>query len=71
MVSNLRAPEYKTTITTILIELTADDIATIDAAGAKGAKRLAARTFIKRAVVVGLVGGAVFGICGYLGIDIF
>lgn len=54
-----------------LTELTADDIATIDAAGAKGAKRLAARTFIKRAVAVGLIGGAVFGICGYLGIDIF
>ena len=54
-----------------LVELTADDISTIDTAGAKGAKRIAVRTFIQRAVVVGLVGAAVLGACGYLGIDVF
>ena len=52
------------------IELTAEDVASIDTAGASGARRLTVRTFVKRTVVVALVGAAALGICGYYGIDV-
>ncbi|THG95193.1 hypothetical protein EW026_g6413 [Hermanssonia centrifuga] len=50
--------------------LTTEDIASIDAAGAVGAKRLTAKTFVKRAAAVALVGAAALGVCAYLGIDV-
>ncbi len=50
--------------------LTTEDIASIDAAGAVGAKRLTAKTFVKRAAAVALVGAAALGVCPYLGIDV-
>lgn len=43
----------------------------IDAAGAIGERRMAARVFVHRAVVIALVGAAALGLCGYLGIDVF
>ena len=55
---------------TFKTELTSADIAAIDAAGTSGARRLTVRTFVKRTVVVALVGAAALGICGYFGIDI-
>ena len=51
-------------------ELTDEEVAAIDAAGASGARKLTVRTFVKRTVVVALLGAAALGICGYLGIDI-
>ncbi|KAL5483484.1 hypothetical protein ACEPAI_8716 [Sanghuangporus weigelae] len=53
------------------LELTTQDIADIDAAGAIGQRRMSARVFLQRAVVVALVGAAALGVCGYLGIDVF
>ncbi|KAH8103302.1 Aldo/keto reductase [Cristinia sonorae] len=52
------------------IELTPEDINNIDNAGAAGARRMTARTVLKRVVTVVLIGAAVFGACGYLGIDV-
>ncbi|OCB90994.1 Aldo/keto reductase [Sanghuangporus baumii] len=53
------------------LELTTQDIADIDAAGAIGQRRMSARVFVQRAVVVALVGAAALGVCGYLGVEVF
>ncbi|TCD68124.1 hypothetical protein EIP91_011489 [Steccherinum ochraceum] len=52
------------------IDLTPEDINNIDNAGALGARRVAARSMIKRAVAVTLVGGAILGACAYNGVDV-
>ncbi|KZT03666.1 Aldo/keto reductase [Laetiporus sulphureus 93-53] len=52
------------------LELTDDDIAAIDAAGVIGTRRITARTFLRRAAAVALVGAAVLGACSYLGINV-
>ncbi|KAH8109479.1 NADP-dependent oxidoreductase domain-containing protein [Phellopilus nigrolimitatus] len=52
------------------LPLTDADIADIDSAGAVGRKRLAARTFIRRAIVLALAGAGVLGLCAYAGIDV-
>ncbi|KAI0371883.1 Aldo/keto reductase [Pilatotrama ljubarskyi] len=52
------------------LELTAADVAAIDAAGAMGARRQAVRTFVNRVAVATLAAGVVFGMCGYMGIDL-
>ncbi|CCM00039.1 uncharacterized protein FIBRA_02065 [Fibroporia radiculosa] len=52
------------------LELTDEDIASIDAAGSQGERRLTARTFLRRAAIAALVGAGVLGACSYLGIHI-
>ncbi|KAJ8487792.1 hypothetical protein ONZ51_g3947 [Trametes cubensis] len=52
------------------LALTADDVAAIDAAGAKGARRQKVRAFVSRVAVVALAAAVGFGVCGYLGIDL-
>ncbi|KAI0330641.1 Aldo/keto reductase [Cubamyces sp. BRFM 1775] len=52
------------------LALTADDVAAIDAAGAKGARRQKVRAFVNRVAVVALAAAVGFGVCGYLGIDL-
>ncbi|KAI1798298.1 Aldo/keto reductase [Ganoderma leucocontextum] len=51
-------------------DLTAEDIASIDDAGRKGARRLTARTVVRRAALVALAAAVGFGVAGFLGIDI-
>ncbi|KAK7691553.1 hypothetical protein QCA50_004952 [Cerrena zonata] len=52
------------------IELTKEDINNIDNAGAAGARRLTARTVIRRLVVVAALGAVALGTCSYMGINI-
>ncbi|PCH38897.1 Aldo/keto reductase [Wolfiporia cocos MD-104 SS10] len=52
------------------LELTDDDINAIDAAGHIGARRITARTFLRRAAVAALIGAAVLGACSYLNINV-
>ncbi|OCH85970.1 Aldo/keto reductase [Obba rivulosa] len=52
------------------LDLTAEDIAAIDAAGLVGARQQTTRQFVRRLAVVGLVGAAVLGMCGYMGINV-
>lgn len=54
----------------LCLDLTEDDIRDIDIAGAIGSRRLAMKTFLRRGVVVGLVGATLLGICSYMGIDV-
>jgi len=51
------------------LKLTDEDIAAIDAAGIIGARSITARTYLRRAAIVTLVGGALVGACSYLGIS--
>ena len=51
-------------------ELSAEDIAAIEAAGAVSARRERVRTFLRRAVGLALVGSLALGACSYLGIDV-
>ncbi|KAI0826685.1 Aldo/keto reductase [Trametes gibbosa] len=53
------------------IELTVADVAAIDAAGAAGARRQTARTFVGRLAVCALATAAAFGVCAYMGVDLF
>ena len=50
--------------------MTSSDIAAIDAAGATGARRFNARSFLRKTVAVALVGAAVLGVCGYFRVKI-
>jgi len=52
------------------LTLTEEEIKAIDHAGAKGARISTARTVVRRAAVVLLVGAVGLGVCSYLGIDI-
>ena len=52
------------------IELSDDDIAAIEAAGALGARRNLVRTFLTRAISLALVGSLALGVCSYMGIDV-
>lgn len=51
-------------------DLTAEDIASIDDAGRKGARRLTARTVVHRVALVALAAAVGFGVAGFLGVDI-
>lgn len=51
-------------------DLTAEDIASIDDAGRKGARRLTARTAVHRVALVALAAAVGFGVAGFLGVDI-
>ncbi|THH17928.1 hypothetical protein EW146_g2979 [Bondarzewia mesenterica] len=48
------------------LALTEDDVAAIDAAGAKGARQQTARKVLRRAAVITLVGAAALKVCGSL-----
>ena len=50
----------------LYLDLTEDDIRDIDIAGAIGSRRLAMKTFLRRGVVVGLVGAALLGTSSYM-----
>ena len=50
-------------------DLTAEDIASIDDAGRKGARRLTARTVVHRVALVALAAAVGFGVAGFLGVD--
>jgi len=52
------------------LELTEDEINSIDTAGASGQRRLTAKIFIKRAAALALAGAGVLGLCSYFGIDV-
>ncbi|KAH9918623.1 Aldo/keto reductase [Fomitopsis serialis] len=52
------------------LELTNEDIAAIDAAGIVGARRITARTYLRRAALAALIGAAVLGVCSYSGINV-
>lgn len=52
------------------LKLTDEDISAIDNAGSFGARRFTVRTFVTRAIGLGLVGAAVLGACSYMGIDL-
>jgi len=52
------------------LELTSDDIEAIDTAGAAGARHLTAKTMLRRAAGLALLGAAALGVCSYLGIDV-
>lgn len=54
-----------------LEELTDAEIDEIDVAGAMGARRIAAKTYIQRAIGIALAGAAILATCSYLGIDVF
>ena len=51
-------------------ELTNAEIDEIDVAGALGARRITARTYLKRAIVATLGGAAILAVCSYLGVDV-
>lgn len=53
-----------------LVELTQADIVDIELAGAIGQRRLTAKTFVKRAAGLALVGAGVLALCSYYGFDI-
>ncbi|KIJ19621.1 aldehyde reductase [Paxillus involutus ATCC 200175] len=53
------------------IELTQEDIAAIDTAGALGEKRMDAKLTVRKLAAGALVGAAVFGACSYFNIRIF
>jgi hypothetical protein len=53
-----------------LIALTTEDIDSIDAAGAAGAKQLASKRIIRRVALVALGGAIALGVCAYLGIEV-
>ncbi|CCM00870.1 uncharacterized protein FIBRA_02916 [Fibroporia radiculosa] len=52
------------------LELTAEDIAAIDAAGLAGESRLTLRKVLRRAAYITLVGGAVVAACTFMGIRV-
>lgn len=54
----------------VVTELSSDDVAALDKAGAKGARLLTAKTYLRRLVVVALSGAFALGVCSYLGIDV-
>lgn len=49
------------------IDLTPEDVNIIDNAGAIGARRMTARTVIRRAAIAALIVAVIFGICSYMG----
>jgi len=48
------------------LSLTSNDVAAIDAAGARGTRQQTARTMLRRGAVILLVGAAALRVCGYL-----
>lgn len=52
------------------LTLTTEDIDSIDAAGAAGAKQLASKRIIRRVALVALTGAIALGVCAYLGIEV-
>ncbi|KZT70674.1 Aldo/keto reductase [Daedalea quercina L-15889] len=52
------------------LKLTNEDIAAIDAAGIVGARRITARTYLRRAAIATLIGAAVLGVCSYSGVNV-
>ncbi|EPS94973.1 hypothetical protein FOMPIDRAFT_1133350 [Fomitopsis schrenkii] len=52
------------------LALTTEDVAAIDAAGIIGARRITARTYLRRAAVAALVGAAVLAACSYSGVNV-
>ncbi|GBE84651.1 Aldo/keto reductase [Sparassis latifolia] len=52
------------------LELTKEDIAAIDAAGIMGARRITARTYLRRAAIAALVGAVILGACSWMGLDV-
>ncbi|RDB16633.1 NADPH-dependent conjugated polyketone reductase C1 [Hypsizygus marmoreus] len=52
------------------LQLTSDDISALDKAGAEGTRRLTAKTYVHRLVVVTLTGALALGVCSYMGISI-
>lgn len=51
------------------LDLSAEDIAAIDAAGALGEKKVNMKTVLKRVVVGAIACTAVFGACNFFGIS--
>ncbi|KLO18232.1 Aldo/keto reductase [Schizopora paradoxa] len=52
------------------LKLTSDDIDAIDEAGAAGARRLTAKTLLRRAAGLALLTAGALAVCSYLGIDV-
>lgn len=52
------------------LQLTPQDVSALDEAGAQGAKQFKAKTFLRRLVVVSLMGAVALSVCSYLGIDV-
>ena len=57
-------------LTLLATELTSEDVAAIDAAGIIGARRMTARTYLRRAAIAALAGAVVLGVCSYSGINV-
>lgn len=53
------------------LALTSDDISALDKAGARGARRLTAKTYARRLIIVALTGAVALGLCSYMGFEIF
>ena len=63
-------PFFDPVVNSDLKELTDAEIDDIDVAGALGARRITAKTYLRRAIVAALGGAVVLATCSYLGIDV-
>lgn len=67
--SSIRASFVSLTVISVK-ELTNAEIDEIDVAGALGARRITARTYLQRAIAIAMGGAVILATCSYLGIDV-